>query len=77
LEGGAGDDADLVKMKNEEDVVKETEDERHKKHAIEKEENRILLRKQNFPLMRYYLNCGFNLLIYGIGSKRDFINLFV
>ena len=27
-------------------------------------------------MMKHYLNCGFNLLIYGVGSKRDFINNF-
>jgi origin recognition complex subunit 2 len=26
--------------------------------------------------MKYMLDCGFNLLIYGYGSKRDAINLF-
>jgi hypothetical protein len=28
-------------------------------------------------MMRHYINCGFNLLIYGVGSKWDFLNNFV
>lgn len=29
-----------------------------------------------FPKMRHYMMCGFNLLIYGVGSKRNFVNNF-
>ena len=31
----------------------------------------------NFSHMKYYLDCGFSLLIYGVGSKRELINTFV
>ena len=27
--------------------------------------------------MKYYLDCGFNLLVYGVGSKRGIINTFM
>jgi hypothetical protein len=26
--------------------------------------------------MKHYLNCGLNILIHGVGSKRKFLNLF-
>ena len=43
----------------------------------EKSQNCILLKKENFAKMKYMLDIGFNLLIYGVGSKRDITNLFV
>ncbi|CDW84995.1 origin recognition complex subunit 2-like [Stylonychia lemnae] len=30
-----------------------------------------------FAQMKYFLGCGFNLLLYGVGSKRKFINNFI
>lgn len=30
-----------------------------------------------FNKMKFMLDCGFNLLVYGVGSKLDLINLFV
>lgn len=32
--------------------------------------------KERFPKMKYMLDCGFNLLVYGVGSKVDILNLF-
>lgn len=33
--------------------------------------------KEQFPKLKYMLDCGFNLMIYGMGSKFDLMNLFV
>ena len=41
-----------------------------------KKKNLEKLTKTNFSKMKFLLDCGFNLLMYGIGSKIDFINLF-
>ena len=41
-----------------------------------KKKNLERLVKNNFNKMKFRLDCGFNLLIYGVGSKYDFINLF-
>lgn len=34
------------------------------------------LKRKKFDKMKFRLDCGFSLLVYGIGSKIDFINLF-
>lgn len=47
------------------------------KHNDLKNKNIVNLVKNNFEKMKYMLDCGFNLLIYGVGSKIDIINLFV
>lgn len=60
-------------MDNEEDK-NETDDLRHQ---IKKNENCKELKKENFAKMKYMLDIGFNLLIYGVGSKRDITNLFI
>jgi len=62
-------------QKNQEDIKHEVEDERIRKHTTEKEKNFHKL-TGNFSYMRHYLNCGLNLLIYGVGSKRSFLNHF-
>ena len=50
-------------------------DEKIRKHDKEK---MILLQKLPvfFSDMKHYLNCGQNILLYGVGSKRKFLNLF-
>lgn len=47
------------------------------KHKDEKNQNIINLVKHNFEKMKFMLDCDFNLLIYGVGSKIDILNLFV
>lgn len=32
--------------------------------------------QQNYSKIKYMLDCGFNILVYGVGSKIDFLNLF-
>jgi hypothetical protein len=32
--------------------------------------------RRHFEQMDYYISCGFNLLVFGVGSKRDAINNF-
>jgi hypothetical protein len=48
------------------------------KHKIKKEVRIecILKEKALFNKMKYMLDCGFNLLVYGVGSKYDMLNLF-
>lgn len=47
------------------------------RYGNEKNFNCILLKRENFAKMKYMLDIGFNLLIYGVGSKHDITNLFV
>jgi hypothetical protein len=47
-----------------------------RKHPAEKDFILERLPQTMFTSMRHYMNCGFNLLIYGVGSKRKFLNLF-
>ena len=35
------------------------------------------MRSQLYQKMKYMLDCGFNLLVYGVGSKVDILNYFV
>lgn len=44
------------------------------KHVQEKEELLDRIRVEDFPKMRYYLDNGFNLLVYGVGSKFKAMN---
>jgi len=48
------------------------------KHKNKKEARieRIIKDKTLFNKMKYMLDCGFNLLVYGVGSKFDMLNLF-
>jgi len=63
-------------MQQQEEVKLETEEESLRKHSSLKETHMAKINMQNNSTMKHYLNCGFNLLIYGVGSKRDFINNF-
>jgi hypothetical protein len=72
-EGGAGVVRD---QRNQDEVKNEVEDERLRKHPKEKDHILERLPYTMFHPMRHYLNCGFNLLVYGVGSKRKFLNLF-
>jgi hypothetical protein len=46
------------------------------KHSKEKQVHIKKIKDSTFPRMRYFLESGFNLLIYGIGSKRNIMNEF-
>jgi hypothetical protein len=70
-------DAQLVKMKQENDVTIEKENDDLKKHLDELDRYRDMLYRKNQSQWLYYLNCGFNLLFYGVGCKRDILNYFV
>lgn len=63
-------------MQQQEEVKLETEEESLRKHSSLKESHMAKINMQKNSTMKHYLNCGFNLLIYGVGSKRDFINNF-
>mmetsp|Transcript_15629 Transcript_15629/g.11009 ORF Transcript_15629/g.11009 Transcript_15629/m.11009 type:complete len:106 (-) Transcript_15629:623-940(-) len=52
-------------------------DYKESKHQFEKEELFERLRDDNFEQMKYFLDCGFNLLVFGAGSKRTLLNTFV
>ena len=47
------------------------------KRLEEKNINLENLMKKNFIKMKYMMDCGFNLLVYGVGSKLDLMNMFV
>ncbi|CDW82556.1 origin recognition complex subunit 2 [Stylonychia lemnae] len=69
---------DLTQLKNDEDAVREQEDTSTKKHLQQKQAILSqLFSQKNFQSWKYFLDCGFNLLIYGIGSKRKLINNFI
>ena len=69
---------DLVTLKYDEEMIRVQEDDMTKKHAQEKQQHSFQLNSQrNFQQMKYFLDCGFNLLIYGNGSKRNLINNFI
>jgi len=63
--------------RNQEEMKNEVEDERLRKHPAEKDKIKEMFPKLMFPQMKHYLNCGLNLLIYGVGSKRGMVNFFV
>lgn len=46
------------------------------KHENEKKKIGESIKLVQFPRMKYYLDCGFNLLVYGVGSKRNILNYF-
>lgn len=48
----------------------------HVKHQFLKNKNIELLIKTKYGEMKYMLDCGFNILLYGIGTKFEFLNLF-
>ena len=56
------------------DFVIEKEEEEWKKHRLEKEQLATFNLEKFGMRMKHYINCGFNLLIYGVGSKWTFIN---
>jgi len=46
------------------------------KELKEKRIEHMLKTKDLFNKMKYMLDCGFNLLVHGVGSKYDMLNLF-
>ena len=66
----------------EEDGLEEEEDDvkgfmnTHVKNLEVKSRHVQRLTKQFYGKMKFVLDCGFNLLLFGVGSKIDFINLF-
>ena len=63
-------------MKKEEDIKVEQLDDNIRKHKDEKDMHVMMQARENNPIMKYYINCGFNILLYGVGSKRWFLNNF-
>lgn len=63
---------------NFEGIEKLFENEKCKKHLQKKNIHLSKLKSpEQFQEMKYFLDCGFNILIYGIGSKRTYINSFI
>ncbi|TNV78862.1 hypothetical protein FGO68_gene498 [Halteria grandinella] len=58
------------------DFVIEKEEDDLRKHRLEKEALQTFNLERYGGMMKHYINCGFNLLIYGVGSKWDFLNNF-
>lgn len=58
--------------------MREFEDDTLRKHAQEKRKMQEELRSPvRFQQMKYMMDCGFNILVHGVGSKRELINRFV
>ena len=47
------------------------------KHLENKQNQLIKLCDKLHLKMKFFQDCGFNLLIFGVGSKRDFLNIFL
>ena len=85
FEGGAGEEDSeeevkdgLTNVKKEDDFEIIQEERRLKKHfQVKQEYNSYLQSVEKFQEMKYFLDCGFNLLVYGIGSKRNLLNSFM
>ena len=77
-ESSEEDKSKIVKLVNEEEMKREYEDDKIIKNKAEKAAN---MKKLHSPVcmqpMKYFLDCGYNLLVYGVGSKRNLINNFV
>ena len=58
------------------EMSNETEEDEIKKHLIEKIENARIIKGQATSIIKHYLGCNFNILLYGVGSKRAFLNEF-
>lgn len=59
------------------DFVIEKEEDDLRKHRQEKEALQTFNLERYGGMMKHYINCGFNLLVYGVGSKWDFLNNFI
>ena len=72
------DEAEVIvkDQKDDENNKHEIADPLTKKHEFEKEALLEYHAKILYPTMRHYINCDFNLLIYGVGSKKLFLNYF-
>lgn len=62
---------------SDDELKHEVEEENLKKHTNEKDNLYVKQQKEMHQNMKHYLNCGFNILLYGVGSKRNFLNNFV
>eukprot|EP00347_Sterkiella_histriomuscorum_P014737 403359737 len=68
----------LIHHKNEEELQRMEENDLTRKHLSQKRKHYAQVSSSaNFTQMKYYLECGFNLLVYGVGSKRNLVNQFV
>ena len=47
------------------------------KHAHEKQIKSHNLKEDLFPKLKFYIDCGLNVCLYGVGSKRDLLNSFL
>ena len=65
------DEDDLVKQGDKKD-----KDDTIMKHKSLKNRHVEAVMRQTFDKMKYMLDCGFNLLVYGVGSRYKLLNLF-
>ena len=63
-------------MEGSEDVGRQTQNQEIPKDVLAKNRHMESLRMSLFPKMDHLLQCDFNLLIHGVGSKIDFLNYF-
>ena len=57
-----------------EDISDDGADIKHQDQKVRNLEKQI---KVWHPKMKFYQECGLNLLVYGVGSKRDFLNIYL
>lgn len=68
----------LVSVQRDEQMISGGEDEIvSTRHEEEKKTLTHYILTYQFPRMKYFLDCGLNLCIYGVGSKRTILNLFM
>jgi hypothetical protein len=46
------------------------------KHAEIKAKRLLQIKEENFSKMKFYQDCGFNIMCFGVGSKRDILNAY-
>lgn len=77
---GSGNEYDEPTMYKNEDTTMAIDgisDFKDTKHQTEKEILFEEIKNNHFGQMKYFLDCGFNLLVFGSGSKRSLMNVFV
>jgi len=47
------------------------------KHVDEKQKLQESLKQNLFPKMKFYQDCGFNIMVHGVGSKREILNAYL
>lgn len=67
---------DPTVLEKEAEDLKLDSEEFYEKHTEIKNQLEVAEIPQKYSEMKYFLDCGFNLLVFGVGSKRTILNSF-